>query len=511
MEGTFYLVDGTALAYRAHFAFIRNPLTNSKGQQTSAVFGYATTLLKILREESPDYAAVAFDRREPTFRKKRYAEYKATREKAPPELIAQLPWIKDLTEALGLPVLELAGFEADDLIGTAARVAAGEGLEVRIVSGDKDMLQIVSDHVKIYDVSKGGAPVIIGPDEVVERMGVGPERVIDVMGLMGDTSDNVPGVPLVGPKKATQLIQQYGSLEEVLRQAPAGKKSKTQQNLIDYADQARLSRELVTLDLEAPIEVPFQPLGDARRDRARLEELFTELEFTQLLKETQGESAEEASTEGYRIVTDKAGVADVVDSLRAAGFFVFDTETTSLDPYVAEMVGISFSWKACEAVYLPWSDAVAAAVKPVLEDPALPKGGQNLKYDAQVLRTNGIEVADLAFDTMLASYLLDPGRGNHNLDAMALRHLGIRKTPTEELIGKGKDQISMADVPVETVGMYAAEDADCTFRLVELFRPRLAEEGLTELFGTVEMPLVPVLIDMERAGVRIDSDFLARD
>jgi len=507
MSGTLYLVDGTALAYRSHFAFIRNPLVNSKGRDTSASFGFVTALLRLIQENEPEYMAVAFDRPEPTFRKQKFEEYKATREKAPEEMVSQFPVIKEMTEALGVPVLELAGFEADDLIGTAARIAEERGLDVRIVSGDKDMMQLVTPRTVIYDISKRGGPEVIDASGVEEKFGVPPERVVDVLGLMGDSSDNVPGVPLVGPKKAAQLIQKHGSLERVLEMAPAGKKSKTAENLVEYADQARLSKDLVTIDTHAPMELDIERLHPDRQDKETLHRIFDELEFTSLRDEIAGDTAQPAETAGYELLAGE-DLPEALQAMRKAGFMVFDTETTSLDPYSAEMVGIAFSWKAHEAAYVPWSDAVKEAVKPLLEDASLKKGGQNVKYDAQVLRTHGIEVKNLAFDTMIASYLLEPGRGNHNLDTMALRHLGVRKTPTEELIGKGKKQITMAEVDVETVAEYAAEDADCTFRLVEFFRPQLEEQKLRRLFDEVEMPLVPVLLDMERAGVALDVPYL---
>ncbi len=506
MAGTIFLVDGTALAYRAHFAMIRNPLRNSKGQETSASHGYLAALLKILREEKPEYMAVAFDRPEPTFRKERFPAYKATREKAPEEMVAQFPWIKQLTEALGIAVLEKPGFEADDLIGTAARRAEQAGLEVRIVSGDKDMMQLVTGRTLIYE-PKG--PELIGAEGVREKFGVPPERVVDVLGLMGDSSDNVPGVPLIGPKKAAALVQEFGSVEEVLARAPEGKPGKMRDNLIEFADQARLSRELVTIDRDVPIEISFDRLHPGRKDRERLVRLVAdELEFSGMLNELFADGGGEADATGYRTVKGGPALAELARDLRRSGFFVVDTETTGLDALSADIVGASFSWKSGEATYVPWSDEAKAALRPVLEGGALPKGGQNMKYDAQVLLTHGIALSPLAFDTMLASYLLEPGRGTHNLDAMSLRHLGVRKIATEELIGRGKGQITMAEVEEEEVARYAAEDADCTFRLVEFFRPQLVEQGLLGLFEEVEMPLVPVLVAMERAGVKLDAGFL---
>ncbi|MEE8105764.1 MAG: DNA polymerase I [Planctomycetota bacterium] len=512
MAGRLFLVDGTALAYRSHFAFIQNPLTTSKGEPTSATFGYYMAIQRIVREERPDSMVVAFDRREPTFRKKRYPAYKATREKAPDDLIGQLPVIKKLTEALGIPVLELAGFEADDIIGTAAVRGEKAGFEVLIVSGDKDMMQLVTEKVRIYDISKQGTdPVILGIDGVKEKFGVTPDKVVDVLGLMGDTSDNVPGVPLVGPKKALALIEEHGSLERVLETAPAAKPNKTNKNLVEFAEQALLSKELVTIDMEVPIETPFDKLEPGSRDVDALADIFARMEFTAFLNEVRQEQASESVAAGYSIVDDDAGIDALLSDLRANASFVFDTETSELDPYSARIVGLSFAHTEGEAVYVPIAGCEGRLEKfrGIFEDAGLAKAGQNMKYDVQVLRTNGIEVQNLAFDTMVASYLLDPGRGQHNLDAMSLKHLGIKKTPTEDLIGKGKGQISMLEVSVEDISKYAAEDADCTFRLMKLFEPRLEEEDLVPLFREVEMPLVRVLLDMERAGVRIDSDYLS--
>ncbi len=503
MAGTFWLVDGTALAYRSHYAFIARPLTNAKGQETSATFGYVRALLDILRKEKVDGMAVAFDVSRETFRKELYKDYKATREKAPEEMTAQFPWIKEITEALGIPILEREGFEADDLIAAATKRAEAKGFDVKIVTGDKDMLQLVSDRVHVWDLGKKTGPVEIDPAGVRELFGVGPDRIVDLLGLMGDTSDNVPGVKGIGEKKARGLLEEFGSLEEALARAPA-RKGKIYESLVQFADQARLSKRLVTLRTDLDVALP--PLG--KRDTARLRKLFLDLDFNVLLKDVAGEAGERTSDEGY--VTARGGPA--LDALlrELEGFFVIDTETTSLDPLSAGIVGMSFSWAPGKAAYVPWSDEAKGRLKPLLEDHGRRKGAQNAKFDLQVLRTHGIEVKGLEFDTMVASYLLDPGRGTHNLDALALRYLNVKKTATEELIGKGASAISMADVPEEKVARYAAEDADVTFRLVEAFRPRLEADGLMPLFRDVEMPLVHVLLDMERAGVRVDVPYLKK-
>jgi len=509
MAGTLFLVDGTALAYRSHFAFIRNPLLDSKGRETSATFGFVRAILDVLGKERPDAMIVAFDVSRETFRSEMYAEYKATRAKAPREMSHQLPWIREITVALGIPVLELEGYEADDLIGTAAKRAVEAGYDVRILTGDKDMMQLVSPRVTIYDPFKASGPVTIDAKGVEEKFGVGPDRVTDVLALMGDSSDNVPGVDLVGPKKATALIEKYGSLDEVLARAPTEEKpSKTRTNLVEQADRARLSKELVTIRTDVDVEIPLEPLDERKRDHETLQRLFEELEFNQLLKEIVIESAEETSTEGYGVVRGGKELAKLVDDLRAAGFFVFDLETSDPDPYRAEIVGIAFGREPHRAVYVPWSAEAAAALGPLFEDGEVPKGAQRGKRFMHVLRCHGIEVNNYAFDTMLASYLLDPGRGAHTLEAMALRHLNLRKTPREEIVGKGKNRISIAEVAEETVARVAAEDADCAFRLVEYLKPRLEEAQVDKLFREVEMPLVPVLRDMEHAGVRVDPEVL---
>jgi len=501
MAGTFWLVDGTALAYRSHFAFIARPLTNAKGQETSATFGYVRGLLDILRKEKVDGMAVAFDVSRETFRKELFKDYKATREKAPEEMTAQFPWIKEITEALGIPMLERQGFEADDLIAAAAKKAVAKGFDVKIVTGDKDMLQLVSDRVHVWDLGKKTGPLEIDPAGVRELFGVGPDRIVDLLGLMGDTSDNVPGVKGIGEKKARGLLEEFGSLEEALAHAPE-RKGKMYESLVEQAEQARLSKRLVTLRTDLDVDLP--PLG--KRDTARLRDLFLELDFNALLREVVGEAGEQTSDEGYVTAHGGAELDALIAKLR--GFFVIDTETSSLDPFSAAIVGMSFSWAEGKAAYVPWSDEAKAKLKGVLVDPGRRKGAQNAKFDLQVLRTHGIEVQGLEFDTMVASYLLDPGRGTHNLDALALRYLNIKKTATEELIGKGASAISMADVPEEKVARYAAEDADVTYRLVDVFRPRLEADGLTPLFKDVEMPLVHVLLDMERAGVRVDVPYL---
>jgi DNA polymerase-1 len=507
VKGTFYLVDGTALAYRSHFAFINNPLRNSKGQETSATYGYVTALLSLL-DENPDYIAVAFDVSRKTFRTDLFPEYKATRDKAPSELKRQWGDIKEITLALGIPVLELEGYEADDLIGTAAVQAAGKGLDVRIVSGDKDMMQLVSDRVTMLDLHKRSGPEVIDADGVRDKFGVEPERVTDVMGLMGDSSDNVPGVPLIGPKKATALIREFGSLDEVLARAPAGKPNKTNKNLVEFAEQARLSKQLVTIDTDAPVDVPLQRYDPDARDTETLARLFKDLEFSALYKKVARAEAAAPSGQGYSV----AGTAKEVDALAAAltdtDFFAFDAVAAGTDLFDAELLGVAFAWRAGEAVYVPWDDKAAKKLAPAFADADVAKGAADAKWARHVLLSHDTPVRGLAFDPMIASYLLDPGASGYGLETMALKHLGLRKTTLESLVGKGKNAITLAEVEDDKVAHFAAENADVVLRLAEHFRPALKEMELDRLFADVEMPLVPVLGDMERAGIGLDGAYL---
>ncbi|MBL8901276.1 MAG: DNA polymerase I [Planctomycetes bacterium] len=509
-----FLLDGTALAYRSHFAMARTGLSDAQGRPTGATFAFLSTILKLVDTEQPDHLAVAFDPPGPTFRHERFADYKATREKMPDELVEQLPRMRECVEALGIPILELPGYEADDAIGTMAKQAESAGYEVFLVTGDKDFMQLVSERVKLYNILKADKDLeIVGPAEVEAKFGVGPAQVIEVLSLMGDAADNVPGVFGVGEKTAQKLIQQYGTLEEVLAHAGEVKGAKLQEALRRDAEQARLSRELVTIALDVPLGIGPDELERKEPDGARMLELCRALQFNTLAKRF---SAQPKRSEArWEIVRDASALRDLVEQLRSAQRFTFDTETTHLDPLRATLVGLSFSTQPYEAFYVPLNleppilpggaSAVLAELKPLLEDTALEKCGQNIKYDALALLGAGIELRGIAFDTMIASYCLEPESRSHGIDALALQYLQFKKIETSELIGKGKDQITMDLVPIDEVGRYACEDADIAERLHRLFEPALAEEGVEELFRTIEMPLVPVLIDLERAGIKIDS------
>jgi len=506
------LVDGTALAYRSHYAFIRRPLTDESGRNISALYGFALSLLKVLDDLDPEHVAVAFDTPEPTFRHEEYADYKATRRETPDEIVDQIPDIQELVRVLGLTVVELPGYEADDCIGTLAVAGVEEGFRPFIVSGDKDFLQLVSDDVVVIDPGKD---ITYDPPTVEERFGVPPERVVDVLALMGDTSDNVPGVPGIGRKTALSLVRSFGSVEDILGHIDEVGGVKRRQKLDEHADDAMRSRSLVTIETNAPLALGP---GDLRRravDAGAAVAFLRRYGFHSLIERV-APGADDRDDD-YRLVETLDELDALVEELGSSGGFAVDLETTSLDPIDAEIVGIAVSTAGGSARYIPVGhrsggsldrETVLERMRPVLTDPAVPKYGQNLKFDYRVLLGAGIELSPIAFDTMLASYLLDPGRRQHGLSALALEHLSLRVTPIEDLIGKGKDQLSFDAVPSDTAADYACEDADVAYRLTTLFMERIEEADLGPLLRRVELPLVPVLARMEQKGVLIDAAFL---
>ncbi|MDQ7064452.1 MAG: DNA polymerase I [candidate division KSB1 bacterium] len=523
-----FLIDGSALAYRSYFAFIQNPLINSRGENTSAIYGFVRTLFKIFDEEKPDYLGVVFDTSEPTFRHKAYKAYKATRQKMPDEMSEQLPILRQVIEALRIPIIEVPGYEADDILATLALKARERGLQVFLVTSDKDLMQLVDSVIKIYNLRRRiDEAEILGPSEVEEKMGVPPQQIRDFLALVGDSSDNIPGVPKVGKKTAQSLLREYRSLDNLLDHLDEVASKSVRESLRQNTDQARVSQQLVTLDTNVPIELDLDQLRLKEPDQQKVLALFTRLEFTSLMDRIAGET--KTDTSQYYTVTDEQQLLFLIDRLKRAGHFTFDLETTSQNPMMAEIVGFSFSCEEGEAFYVPASAAPKDAdpyshlilkpkqgeaidlrgmLGPILTDETLAKNAQNAKYDILVLSQYGIRVRGLRFDTMLASYLLNPTSRQHNLDLLALEHLNIKKIPTSDLIGKGKKQISMRDVPLNLVARYACEDADVTERLRRLFEPRLKEAGLWELFQEVEIPLITVLVHMEETGVALDRPYL---
>ncbi|HET6419350.1 MAG TPA: DNA polymerase I [Geobacteraceae bacterium] len=509
---TLYLVDGSSYIYRAYYA-IRH-LSSPRGFPTNALYGFTQMLLKVLKERKPDHIAVVFDAGRETFRTAIYPDYKANRSAMPDDLVPQIAPIKEMVRAFNIPAMELREYEADDIIGTIARDCAKKGMEIVIVTGDKDLMQVVGENITLLDTMKDK---VTGVDGVLERFGVPPERVIDVLGLAGDTSDNIPGVPSIGEKTAMKLIREFGSLDELLARA-SEVKGKTGEKIREFADQALLSRRLATVNFETPIEYRFEELAAGPPDNGKLAELFREYGFTTLMKELTSEAT--LSTDDYKTVNNEDDFSRLLDDLKGVPEFSIDLETTSLNSLEAEIVGISLSFRDHEAYYIPvghdYPGAPAQldragtleALRPLLTDPDKHKIGQNIKYDYQVLRRYGIEMEGVRFDTMVASYLLNPVRSSHGLDSLSVEFLDHKMISYAEVAGSGKDQVNFSRVPVEKASVYSCEDADAAFLLRGIFLPKLADAGMDELFFDLEMPLVKILAEMELCGVRVDLPLL---
>jgi DNA polymerase-1 len=506
------LIDGSGYIFRAFFAL--PSLSSPTGVPTGAVYGVATMLDKTLRELAPEEVAVCFDTKAKTFRHERFAEYKANRPEPPDALIPQFPLIHQLVKLRGLPLLAIEGYEADDIIGTLVRQAEAEKRPVIIVSGDKDLMQLVSDRVKIYDPMKDKW---IGPAEVQERFGVEPARVIDVLALSGDSSDNVPGVPGVGDKTARKLIEEHHTLEGVLAAAD-GIKGKLGEKIRANVEQARLSRELVTIKTDVPLPVDHRQLAPRDPDLEGLRAFYAQMGFQSMLDSLAPKSAIDRSR--YETVLREPQLVEMIERLRRAGRFAFDTETTSIHPTQADLVGLSFCCDDDRAYYVPVGHTylgappqlaaakVCANLKPLLEDPHVAKYAQNGKYDLLVLERCGVKVQGLAGDTMIADYLLDPGRASHSLDTLAAHYLGHSTIKYGEVAGEGKNQKPFAEVSVEDATRYSAEDAHVTWLLTEKLEPPLrADEALWKLYQELELPLIDVLAAMERVGMAIDAAF----
>lgn len=506
------------MAYRSYFAFIRNPLINSHGENLSAVFGFANSLFKIINEQKPEYLAVVFDTKAPTFRHELYKEYKSTRLKMPEDMVTQLPKIRELVEKMKLPLIEKDGYEADDLIGTIATKAAGKKVGVVIVAGDKDFMQLVGDGIVMMVPQKGGEEIEFFDEKAVEqKMGVPPEQIVDLLALMGDSSDNVPGLPGVGPKTAQELIKQFGGVEKLLEKAASIKKEKLRENVLSNKDKALLSKKLVTIDTDVPFPWKLEDFRLKPFDPVELKDYFIEMEFRSLLKFV-GEIPEKKEKHNYQTVDTLPELGKLVERTKKTGKFAFDTETSALDPLDADLVGISLAVKEKEAYYVPvghkegknLSKAEALDVlKPLLSDRDLVLVGQNIKYDYQVMKRAGIEIKNRLFDTMLASYLLDPSSRQHGLDFLALKFFNHKMIPITDLIGSGKNRKSFAETDIAPATEYSAEDADFTLRLEGVLAPRLKELKLEDLFWKIETPLVPVLVELEANGVKLDVELLA--
>ncbi|MFA5148280.1 MAG: DNA polymerase I [Candidatus Omnitrophota bacterium] len=509
-----FIIDGNSFCYRAFYAI--RALSNSKGQPTNAIYGFITMINKIIKDEKPGYIAIAFDLKGPTFRHKKYEEYKIHRKPMPDELVDQMPIIKDVVRGYNIPVFELQGYEADDILATITKRAVAGGYEVFIVTGDKDMLQLVGPDVKVYNVHKEG--LIYDRDAVRERYGVAPEGIIDLISLMGDSSDNIPGVTGIGEVTAKKLMEEYGSLEKVIKAAESGdiKSESLRGKIIQYREQALLSRELATVDRDVPIDIDLEKLRVTVPDKQKLYELFSELEFKSLMKDYSSPGKQVSGN--YELVEGEEGLKRLIKELSGQKEFALDFETTGTDPMSCEPVGISFCWKEGRAFYVPIGEVKGGfdkaglfdRLKPVLEDEKIAKIGQNIKYEKLLLAVNGVEIKGVVFDTMVASYILNPSKLNHNLEDITLEYLDLRKTPIKELIGEGKNRITMREVEVDKVRDYCCQDSDATFRLKNVLDAQLTDKNLSKLFHEVEMPLLDCLTDMEFSGVAIDTAYLGK-
>jgi DNA polymerase-1 len=514
-ERPLVLVDGSSYLYRAFHAM--PALANSRNEPTGAVYGVTNMLRKLLKDYDPALMAVVFDAKGKTFRDDIYPEYKAHRPPMPDALAEQIAPIHDIVRALGLPLLSVEGVEADDVIGTLVREASAAGIDTLVSTGDKDMAQLVDGRVRLVDTMQERE---YDHDAVVEKFGVAPEQIVDYLALVGDTSDNIPGVPGVGPKTAAKWLQQYGTLDNLV--AHAGDiTGKAGEALRAAHDTLPLARRLATIKCDVALAVAPADLKRTPPDEDRLRELYSRLEFKTWLAELGGARRAVTAVDGYTTIAHEAQLQEWIARLETAPLVAFDTETTSLDAMQAELVGVSFSVKGGEAAYVPLAHrypgapeqlplaTVLAKLKPLLENAALPKVGQNLKYDMNVLARHGVLLAGLAHDTMLESYVLDSTATRHDMDSLALKYLGHKTIKYDDVTGKGKGRINFSEVPVEQATAYAAEDADVTLRLHEHLWPRLLEiPELERVYREIEMPLVTVLARMERLGVRIDADKL---
>lgn len=547
-EKKLFLLDAFALIYRSHFAFIKNPRINSKGLNTSAVFGFCNTLLEVLRKEEPTHIAVVFDAPAVTNRALEFSDYKANREEMPEDIRKALPYVKQLVDAFNIPMIMLEGYEADDLIGTLAKQAEKQGFTTYMMTPDKDFGQLVSENIFMYRPGRGGKPAEKwGIKEVCERFEVDdPLKVIDILGLWGDAVDNIPGIPGIGEKTSKKLIAQYGSVEELIAHSHE-LKGKQQENVINFAEQGLLSKKLATIILDAPVELDEEAYKLAPADKDKILELFSELEFRTLAKRVLGEEVTikqpaangnqmdlfasnttengqddlqdvktiETVEHDYRLVDTREGRSELAKLLNQTKCFCFDTETTGVDQQTAELVGLSFSTKKGEGYYIPVPpeyDAACSIVKefsgPFLNE-SIEKVAQNIKYDLTILKRYGQEIKGPLFDTMIAHYLFQPDM-KHGMDILAETYLQYKPISIETLIGKkGKKQLSMADLEPEQVKDYAAEDADITLQLKEIFAPKLKEGNIEHLFRDMEIPLTRVLTKMEMEGVNLDVDVLS--
>ncbi len=524
-----YLIDGTAQIFRAFYAV--QALSKKDGTPTNAIFGFVKMLLKLIQDESPHYLGVCFDPPGPTFRHEMYEQYKAHRPATPEELIQQIAPIKEFVRLMNIPIYEVSGYEADDALATLATKAEQQGLKVMIVSPDKDLLQLVTENVWTMS-ERMGHKKIYTPEAVQEKYGIAPAQIRDFLGMVGDSSDNIPGIKGIGPKTASALLTQFGSLEAVLEHPEAVKSKSQQERLRTDKAIALQSKDLATVRTDVPVELNLDDVHVSTPDYEKLRAYFHDFEFYSLIRDVipaenlgypladVAATAPEPQEKHYETVLTEEHLQRVLNDIRQSGGFAVDTETTSTDPMRAELVGISVSTQPHHGAYIPVGhryigapkqlalDAVIQAFKPILEDPDMPKYGQNIKYDIIVLSHYGIRMQGVAFDSMLASYVLNPSKRSHGMDNLAEEFLNYRTITFEELCGKGAKQTTIDMVPVEPVTDYAAEDADVTLQLTTILQSKVKDGGLQDLYQRVELPLVDVLVTMEQHGVKVDTVML---
>jgi DNA polymerase-1 len=530
MAEKLFLVDGAALFYRSYYAFFRNPLINSKGENTSVTYGFLNALARLLEEENPQYLAVVFDTKAPTFRHKLYNEYKSNRKKMPEDMAEQLPRLFSSLKELNFNSFEKDGYEADDVIGHICKKFAGENLHIYIVSGDKDMAQLVTENVFMYEQGKLNQPAtILKREGVKEKLGVWPEQVIDWLTMIGDSSDNIPGIPKVGKVTAVKLLNEYGSLAGVYENKDKLKKGVVTNNIINHEQQTELSKQLATIKTDIDMDINLDDLVFKLWDNAVAQNLMKEMEFRSLSvkmmnfsenktqKHTPAPQKIAEKETKYQLVDTIEKLEKVADDLEKQERFVFDLETDSLDFITAKIAGIALSWKENEGYYIPLihpdiqldSRQAKHILEPAFKNKKIKKIAHNIKFDAAILRNNGYEVNNLYFDTMIASYLINPAE-THKLDSLSEAYLGYEMIHIEALIGKGSKQLMMTDVDALKVAPYAAEDADITLKLFHIFKDKLKELNLEELFYEIEMPLIETLMRMETNGVQLDLKLLER-
>ncbi len=527
----FVVIDGNALIHRAWHA-LPPTLTTKSGEVVNAVYGFTMIMLKVLKDLKPDYLAVTFDLAAPTFRHKEYKEYKAQRVKQADELYAQFPRIKEVVRAFNIPIYEKEGFEADDVIATLVCNPAVEKIQSIIVTGDMDTMQLVDENTLVYTMHKGISDTVTYDIEAVKNRygGLSPEQMVDYKGLRGDVSDNIPGVKGIGEKSAINLLVEFGTLENIYKDINSPKiPERYRKLLIEHKDEAFFSKKLATLIKDVPIDFDLEDVRLKGYDVSALMSLFQELEFKSLIAKIPKDfhKDKEAKAQGafnfesvpqlikdnkadYRLIKTQKDFDDFLKELKKQKIFVFDTETSGLNPFEDELLGVSFSWQDGLAYYLPAKKEWLEAIKPIMADSEIKKAGHNIKFDLSALASVGVLVAGIYFDSMVASYLINPGSRQHNLDGLAFSEFGYQMQPIEDLIGKGKNQITLKEVSIEKVSDYSCEDADFTWRLIKPLTKQLKEKNNFGLLEKIEIPLIPVLAEMEKNGIEVDVKYLKK-